>query len=78
MVEYPLPIYNKVVQTILTFVVPYGFVNYIPAQGILFPDDALWSPVLEWIATPLLGLTLFVLSCLFFKFGMRRYQSTGS
>jgi ABC-2 type transport system permease protein len=78
MVEYPLPIYNKVVQTILTFVVPYGFVNYIPSQGIQFPDDALWSPMLQWISTPLLGLTLFVLSCLFFKFGMRRYQSTGS
>ncbi|BBI31690.1 ABC transporter permease [Cohnella abietis] len=76
--QYPLSLYSKAIKAILLFVVPYGFVNYIPAKGVLFPEKTVWPAELQLLMTPLLGVVLFSAALLFFKFGMRRYQSTGS
>ena len=40
-INYPLSIYNKAVQVILTFILPYGFITY-PAQLFLGKDDYLF------------------------------------
>ncbi|MCD9025579.1 ABC transporter permease [Cohnella silvisoli] len=78
LIEFPLPIYNKVVQAVLLFFVPYAFINFIPAQGILFPDRSAWPPALQLTATPILGAVLFALAFAFFRIGIDRYQSTGN
>jgi ABC-2 type transport system permease protein len=77
-INYPLSVYNKFVKVLLLFVIPYGFVNYVPAKGILFPGDSPWASALQIGMTPIIGLSLFAAAFLFFKAGMRRYQSTGS
>lgn len=75
--EYPLPIYGKFVKAILLFVIPYGFVNYIPARNIAVEGSG-GVQALQLLLTPALGIAMFGAAFLFFKWGMQRYQSTGS
>lgn len=71
--RYPLSIYGEGVLKFLTYVIPVALFQYYPLlyltgrsqnQGLIF--------------LPLLGM-LFLIPCyLFFRFGLRKYQSTGS
>ena len=31
-IQYPLSIYNSVIQVFMTFIIPYGFINFFPSQ----------------------------------------------
>lgn len=75
---YPLNIYNAVLQFVLTFLVPVGFMSYYPATAFLNRmGDTLFSPIFAYL-TPLVGLALFTLAYSFWRRGLNRYQSTGS
>lgn len=77
-ITYPVSIYNTFVQILLTFVIPYAFVNYYP--GIYFldrEDSSLFSPYFQYL-TPVVGIVLMILAMGFWRIGMNRYQSTGS
>ncbi len=75
---YPLDIYNGVLQFVLTFLVPVGFMSYYPATAFLNRmGDTLFSPAFAYL-TPLVGLALFTLAYAFWRVGINRYQSTGS
>ena len=76
-VEYPLSIYAIGAQVLLTFVLPYAFVNYYPAQMFLSKNDMMFHPVLQYM-TPLVGVICFTLAYRFWKFGLDAYQSSGS
>jgi len=74
MAQYPLDIYKKEVMRFFTFVIPFGAVNYLPLMYLLDREGG--SPVYSFI--PLVAL-LFLIPCLlFWKFGVRHYQSSGS
>ncbi len=75
--NYPISIYSKWVQAVLTFVVPYAFVNFYPAQHFLNKTDGLFHPVFAY-GTPVVGLVLSILAYKFWCFGIKHYQSTGS
>jgi ABC-2 type transport system permease protein len=75
---YPLNIYNGVLQFVMTFLVPVGFMSYYPATAFLNRmGDTLFSPVFAYL-TPLVGLALFAIAYSFWRVGINRYQSTGS
>jgi ABC-2 type transport system permease protein len=77
-VEYPLSIYNKAVQVILTLIIPYAFVNFYPAQYFLGKHDFLmFHPVFQYLS-PVVGIILFAGACRFWNIGLRHYKSTGS
>ncbi len=77
-IHYPVNIYAKFIQFILTFVLPYAFVNYYPAHYLLDKSgDALFHPVLQYL-TPVVGIVMFILAYRFWKIGVNRYESTGS
>lgn len=77
-IRYPISAYNKVIQIILTVVLPYAFINYYPAQRLLDKQEFLmFSPVLQY-ATPVVGIVLFGAAYQFWKLGLRHYNSTGS
>ena len=77
-IQYPVSLYNKAIQIIVTFVLPYAFINFIPAQYFLKKHDALLdSPVLPFL-TPAVGILLFGASYIFWRFGVNHYESTGS
>ncbi|MDR4503757.1 MAG: ABC-2 family transporter protein [Candidatus Scalindua sp.] len=77
-IVYPVSIYNTGVQFFLTFVFPIAFINFYPAH--LFLDrsgDDLLHPALE-MGTPVVGIILFSISLVVWKYGVNHYQSSGS
>lgn len=76
-VDYPISIYSGVIQVILTWVLPYAFVNFYPVQVFLGKSDSIFPPLLS-LLTPVVGIVWFFLAYQFWKFGLRAYQSTGS
>jgi ABC-2 type transport system permease protein len=78
MSQYPLEIYRPWFRRFFLFVIPIGCVSYLPGVAILGRADPLGTPLpLQWMA-PVAG-PIFLLICLhIWKFGVRRYQSTGS
>lgn len=70
--KYPLSIYGKRVLTIVTFVIPYGLAWYYPMLYLFGRGSFLYGlfPV---------PASLFIIPCLgAWKFGLKRYRSTGS
>lgn len=76
--QYPLSIYNKAIQFLLTFILPYAFINFYPVQFFLNKNDFLmFNPMFQYL-TPVIGIVLFAFACWFWKFGINHYKSTGS
>ena len=77
-IKYPISIYPFALQLILTFVVPYSFVNFYPAQLFLDKNrEMLLCPALVFM-TPVVGLVLIFLAVRLWFYGVSHYQSTGS
>jgi len=75
MAQYPLNIYAKWVTQFFTFIIPFGFVSYMPLMFIL--DRADGHPVL-YMLMPFASV-LFLLPCIaIWSIGVRHYRSTGS
>ncbi|MFC0187561.1 ABC transporter permease [Fictibacillus aquaticus] len=72
--RYPLTIYKKGIQNVLTWIIPYGFTAFYPAayfiEGSGFQQLALW--------TPAVALTCCAVSYWFWNRGLRAFTSTGS
>jgi ABC-2 type transport system permease protein len=72
--RYPLPIFGKVIQFILSWVIPFAFVSFFPATFFLKREGfnllCFFSPVMAVI-------TAFVASVVW-KAGIKRYGSVGN
>jgi len=69
----PFSVYGENVLRFLTFVIPLALVQYYPLLYLLGREESLF-----YAFTPVLAL-LFLIPCYgFFRFGLRRYKSTGS
>lgn len=76
--RYPISIYDKCIQILLTFIFPLAFINFYPAQYFLNKNDLLgFSPIFPYL-TPIVGVVVFLLGYLFFFEGIKNYSSTGS
>jgi len=71
--RFPLTIYNVGVQVVLTLVLPYAFMSYLPATALL-RRTSLW-PV--GLLTPLVAVYTLLLGAWLFRRGLRRYESSG-
>lgn len=71
--KYPLSIYGKGVLKFCTYVVPYALVQYYPFLYLIERTDNLF-----YIFIPLLTILFLIPSFLLWKFGVHRYQSSGS
>jgi ABC-2 type transport system permease protein len=77
-IQYPISIYSKVVQFILTFILPYAFISYYPAHQWLNKSDSIMlSPVLQYL-NPVIGVLIMIIAYRFWLFGLKNYKSTGS
>lgn len=72
--RYPLDIFPRSVQRMLTWVVPFGFVAFFPATWYLGRSG--WLPFAA--AQPLVGLLLFVGASWLWRRSLRYYRSPGS
>ncbi len=71
--KYPLPIFGKAIETIILFVIPYGFISFLPACYLF---GKAWWGVFAW-ASPLVAAWCVVLSRNIFYSGLKRYESAG-
>lgn len=72
--KYPVTIYNKAVQTIITYVIPFAFTAYFPASYFLTGKDPLFCIG----GTVIAGTVMFTLAVLVWNRGLRAYESAGS
>ncbi len=71
--SYPTKIYNSVIKTIITYILPFALTAYYPAIYIL-RGESVWSLGV----TVGVSVALFLLSQLIWKLGIKAYESAGS
>jgi len=77
LINYPLAIYPRMVQWILVFVVPFAFVNYLPACVLLNKADPVYPRFLG-LLSPVVGMVFFWFCYRVWMFGIDHYKSAGS
>jgi ABC-2 type transport system permease protein len=77
--RYPISIYTRGVRIVLTFVLPFAFMNYFPATFFLQKADTglHFNPAIG-LLTPAIGLAWLAVAYAFWLVGLRHYQGTGS
>ncbi|MGH7707073.1 MAG: ABC transporter permease [Vulcanimicrobiaceae bacterium] len=77
--RYPTSIYTRPVRIILTFFLPFAFMNYLPATYLLHKSESglALAPQIG-LLTPVVGLVAFGLAYAVWRAGLRRYSGTGS
>lgn len=72
--KYPTEIYGKAVQFIITWVIPFAFVAYLPASYFLMGRSALSTIGVECV----IAVVLWVIAYSFFQYGTTKYESAGN
>lgn len=75
---YPISIFHKAIQFIMIYIMPFAFVNYFPAQYLLRKDDMAEYPEIFMYLTPVIGIVMYLLAYLFWRFSVRFYKSSGN
>ncbi len=78
MMSYPMHIYPDWMRQFFTYIIPAIFLNYYPALYILDKPDPLGLPPFVHFLAPIAGLSVLVAAFVFWRFGLRHYQSTGT
>ena len=76
--QYPPTIFAKELVVTATFVIPLGFVNWMPSMYVLAHPDPLGLPRAFDFASPLAALAISAVAALAWRAGVRSYRSTGS
>ncbi len=71
--RFPLPLFGRGFEMILTFIMPYGFVAYYPC--LVFLGKA--GPI-TLAGVPVAVAAVWILAITVWRHGLRRYGSTGS
>jgi ABC-2 type transport system permease protein len=76
---YPITIYPRAVQFVLTFVLPFGFIGFYPASSLFgYSHQFDFLTVNAAFVTLGIGIAAFTLCSVIFSQGMNRYESSGS
>jgi ABC-2 type transport system permease protein len=77
--RYPISIYTRGVRIVLSFVLPFAFMNYFPASYFLQKTDlGMQLNPSVGLLTPAIGAAWTGLAYVFWRVGLRYYQGTGS
>ncbi|MDG0872452.1 ABC-2 family transporter protein [Paenibacillus thiaminolyticus] len=72
--RYPLTIYNRFLQVLLTWVLPFAFVGIVPASYFVEGKGMERMALL----TPLMGIAFLALGLTLWNVGVKRYRGAGS
>lgn len=72
--RYPITIYNRAIQVVLTWILPFAFVGVYPASLFLQREDMRNMALL----TPVMGAVFLTLGLLAWNWGIQRYRGAGS
>lgn len=76
--SYPQTIFPYLIQVALTFILPIGFITFYPSAGFLGKPQPFIYIQHAWAWTLVVGLLVSGCACIFFRMGLRRYESSGS
>ncbi len=76
--NYPITIFPRGIQFILTFILPFAFMNFYPASVLLKKDIPQGYPAILPYLSPVVGVAVFFLSIVLWNWGLAHYKSTGS
>lgn len=71
--KYPIGVYGKTVVTICTYIVPFSLFQYYPFLYLTGKAEHAWYGLL-----PIAGCLFLIPAILLWRFGLSRYQSSGS
>ena len=76
--QYPISIYPKTLQMVLTYLIPLGWVSYYPAAELLGKETELfaWNGAV-WM-TLFIGIVTFLIAAFVFNQGLKQYESAGN
>jgi ABC-2 type transport system permease protein len=72
-VKFPLSLYGRVVQILLTWILPFAFMSYYPGLVLMGRADASRMGY----AAPLAGVAVALVASITWQQGLRRYQGAG-
>jgi ABC-2 type transport system permease protein len=76
--SFPFTVFGTAIRRFFTFVLPVGFVAYLPTLALLGrPEPFGWPDWLSWSSVPVAAVAV-ALSLLTWRTGLRRYVGTGS
>lgn len=73
-VKYPIDIYNNVVRSVITYIVPFAFTSYFPAIYFLTGENPLFNIGM----TILVSIIVMAVGVLIWNKGIKAYESAGS
>ena len=73
-VKYPIDIYNNVVRSILTYIIPFAFTSYFPAVYILTGENPLFNIGM----TVVVAVIVMTIGIIIWNKGINAYESAGS
>lgn len=71
--QYPITIYNKFIRIVITWIIPYAFASFYPANYFLHKRYENLS-----LLSPIIAVVLWIIALRVWNFGLRHYESTGS
>ena len=72
--QYPAKIYARVVQNVITYVIPFAFTAYYPARYFLTGEN----PLFNLGGTVVVSVLLFAAAVFVWRRGLSAYESAGS
>lgn len=75
---YPTSIYPKGIQILFTYLFPIAFISFYSAREFLGKTDGLPMFSNAYLITLFAGVLVFFLAYLFFRWGLSKYESSGS
>jgi ABC-2 type transport system permease protein len=76
--QYPPTVFARDLVRTTVFIIPIGFVNWLPALHVLGRPDPLGLPATVQFLSPLAALAICLVAGIVWRAGIRNYRSTGS
>ena len=73
-VKYPIDIYNNVVRSVITYIIPFAFTSYFPALYFLTGENPLFNIGM----TVVVAIVVMVVGVIIWNKGISAYESAGS
>ncbi|MFD1956890.1 ABC transporter permease [Paenibacillus thailandensis] len=75
-ISYPLPVFGTLIQIVLTFVIPFAFINFYPVAFLLSHETPLLPAWTMWLV-PAVGPFCYWAGYRIWMLGVNKYQGAG-